>query len=301
LNKKIGIVLSFALVLILLGCVEDGLEPQPCKGEGGAIPVIADPPECCAGLTLIPPKEAGIVGISGYCTAKCGNGTCDAIESEYNCPTDCRAEVTPPPATGTFVLLISDTEANIEDFESVNVTFSSARIFKTGYEDTNETGDANETGDTNDSGPGDNNSGVQHLAEEENGSSGFETVDLNGVTVDLTTVVGEKAVPIVELELEAGKYTKIELSVESVEATLLDGNAAVVKVPSNKLKIIKTFTVEVNSETKFVFDIQVVKKGQSDEYNLLPVVGKSGVIGQDFEEGEILEVEPEENGTGEEE
>ena len=61
-----------------------------CKAEGETIPVIADPPSCCEGLTLIPPKEADIVGISGICTALCGNGTCNSdTESNYNCSEDC--------------------------------------------------------------------------------------------------------------------------------------------------------------------------------------------------------------------
>jgi len=63
---------------------------QPCVGEGGTIPVIPNPPECCEGLTLIPPKQPDIVGIAGICTAKCGNGVCDVdTESDYNCPSDC--------------------------------------------------------------------------------------------------------------------------------------------------------------------------------------------------------------------
>lgn len=165
----------------------------------------------------------------------------------------CEAET---PATGNFVLLISDAEADINDFESVHVTFSSARIFET---DTNE---------------------------------GFEeVVDLNGATVDLTEIVGEKAIPVVEIELKAGTYTKIELEVESIDAVLKDGNSATVDVPSNKLKIVKPFTVDANAETKFVFDIQIVKKGQKNEYNLLPVIGKSGVIGKDINESEVQETE----------
>ncbi len=68
-------------------CPEDC---PPCVGEGGTIPVIPNPPECCEGLDLIPPKEPGIVGIMGICTAKCGNGICDReTESNYNCPSDC--------------------------------------------------------------------------------------------------------------------------------------------------------------------------------------------------------------------
>jgi hypothetical protein len=71
-------------------CPTDCLE---CVGEGETIPVVAELPECCPGLELIPPKEENWLGISGYCTALCGNGACDeATESSYNCPEDCAAE-----------------------------------------------------------------------------------------------------------------------------------------------------------------------------------------------------------------
>jgi len=61
-----------------------------CKKEGESIPVIANPPECCEGLTLIPPPYPNLVGSMGICTAKCGNGVCDSkTETRYNCPEDC--------------------------------------------------------------------------------------------------------------------------------------------------------------------------------------------------------------------
>ena len=90
--KQIATIFLLSLALMaLLGCVE---EPGPggteCVGEGQTVPVIASPPECCPGLTLIPPKESQIVGIMGYCTANCGNGSCDSIESSLNCPQDCK-------------------------------------------------------------------------------------------------------------------------------------------------------------------------------------------------------------------
>jgi eight-cysteine-cluster-containing protein len=72
-----------------LNCEFDPCPAVECKGEGETIPVIAEPPECCEGLELIPPKEEMVVGISGYCTALCGDGTCDEIETSYNCPVDC--------------------------------------------------------------------------------------------------------------------------------------------------------------------------------------------------------------------
>jgi len=91
--KKIGIILIALLAsIVLLGCVQQP-EPLPatleCANEGESISVIAEPLECCSGLELIPPMETNIVGILGYCTANCGNGLCDSIESETNCPVDC--------------------------------------------------------------------------------------------------------------------------------------------------------------------------------------------------------------------
>lgn len=68
--------------------------PQDCAaciGEGGTILGIPDPPPCCEGLELIPPRSPAWSGLQGYCTARCGDGACDpGIESAYNCPQDCR-------------------------------------------------------------------------------------------------------------------------------------------------------------------------------------------------------------------
>ncbi|MBD3208515.1 MAG: hypothetical protein GF370_03610, partial [Candidatus Nealsonbacteria bacterium] len=72
-------------------------EELPCVEQGGSIPVIQYPPECCEGLELIPPRSANIVGSYGICTALCGNGVCNVVtESAYNCPEDCEV-VSPPP------------------------------------------------------------------------------------------------------------------------------------------------------------------------------------------------------------
>lgn len=64
--------------------------PKVCYGEGESIPVIPNAPGCCEGLTLIKPKDPQLIGTSGICTAKCGNGVCDSeTETNYNCPQDC--------------------------------------------------------------------------------------------------------------------------------------------------------------------------------------------------------------------
>ncbi len=74
------------------GCSDGACKNQTaCVAEGGTIPVIQNPPPCCSGLSLIKPKE-NVLGISGICTAKCGNGACDSVtESNQNCPADCPA------------------------------------------------------------------------------------------------------------------------------------------------------------------------------------------------------------------
>lgn len=68
-------------------------ESEPCVScviEGRSMSVISNPPECCQGLRLIPPKEPDILGIKGICTAECGNGICNSeTESDHNCPEDC--------------------------------------------------------------------------------------------------------------------------------------------------------------------------------------------------------------------
>jgi len=92
--------------------------PMECKGEGESVPLIPDPPECCDGLSLILPKSADTVGITGICTAKCGNAICDSeTETSYNCAVDCEEEVTatptpdktPPSVSGVSVSDITET------------------------------------------------------------------------------------------------------------------------------------------------------------------------------------------------
>ena len=148
------------------------------------------------------------------------------------------------PLTGNLALLVSDDEADIADFDSLIVSFSHARIF------------VNENG------------------------TGFEEFDLNGTSVDLTQVIGEQAISILNVELPQGRYTKVELHVASVNG-IVDGNGVMVQIPSNKLQIVRPFTITAGETTTFVFDIHVVKQGSRDQYNLLPVIGKSGVVGDD--------------------
>ncbi|WP_435070199.1 DUF4382 domain-containing protein [Haloplanus sp. C73] len=183
-------------------------------------------------------------------------------------------------ALGTFQLLISDQPAAIGDFDSLDVTLSSARVFRADEDE--EVTSAAVTG--TESTPDDDESG------------GFVEFDLDDVTVDLTQVVGDRAVSVLESELEAGRYSGIELRVASAEG-VVDGEDVDVMVPSNRLRIVRPFEVAPDAELDFVFDINVVKKGQSGEYNLLPVIGKSGVAGEDVDVEEVEEDDSDDSDT----
>jgi len=199
---------------------------------------------------------------------------------------------------GAFRLLISDQPAAISDFDSLDVSFSRARIFHAGEgEDTEseveatpeatETAEATETEteEMDDEDEAEDDEEADTEKENDEGDGGFVLRELDGATVDLTEVVGEKAISVLDGELEAGRYSKIELYAESVDG-VVDGESVDVKIPSGKLQIVKPFEVVAGESVEFVFDINVVKKGNGG-YNLLPVISESGVTGKDVEVEEV--------------
>ena len=218
-------------------------------------------------------------------------------------------------STGAFRLLISDQPAAIDDFDSLDVTFDSARVFRATADEDDEEAEASsddtdgetetstpstetdtetetetETTETDESETATEDEDGDVAAESDDGEdddseAGFQTFDLDSPTVDLTEVVGDKAIGVLDGELETGRYVKIELSVSDVEG-IVDDEAVPVKVPSNKLQITKSFEVTAEGAVEFVFDINVVKRG-SNGYNLLPVISESGVAGRDVEVDEV--------------
>lgn len=164
---------------------------------------------------------------------------------------------TPTSSQGEFELLVSDRPAAIDDFDSLDVTFTKARVFR-------------ESGD--------------------NSSDNFTEISIDGRTVDLTTVKGAKAQSLVNTSIETGNYSKIELHTSNVEG-VVNGSNVEVKLPSEKLQITKNFQISPNSTTRFVFDIHVVLRGSEQNnqgYILRPVISESGVVGEEVEveEGE---------------
>lgn len=198
-------------------------------------------------------------------------------------------------ADGTFRLLISDRPASIDDFDELNVSFDRSRIFAEDAEETGETTDGTETElETEDDEPedGENNTEDETEAETEDSGAddgdqrGFHIIDLDEETVDLTQVVGDKAIDVFEGNFEEGRYTKVELYAADVEG-IVEGESADVQIPSGKLQIVKPFEIVAGETLSFVFDINVVKKGQRQEYNLLPVISESGVAGEDVDVEEV--------------
>ena len=251
------------------------------------------------------------------------SGTSDDADETDDSETSDDADETGESAhTGNFRLLVTDLPADIGDFERLDVSFDSARVFD-GEEDSSddspddapddnpddvpddESDDApddnpddtpddnpddapDDDGDSDDSGgadDGDSDAGADGPAQRERG---FYILDLDGATVDLTQVVGDRAMPVFDGELSPGTYNKIELHVSDVEG-IVDGEQAEVKVPSEKLQITKPFEVRSGGTVEFVFDINVVRRGQQLRYNLTPVISGSGVNGEDVDVEDVSE------------
>jgi hypothetical protein len=156
-----------------------------------------------------------------------------------------------PAERGTVEILVSDQPSTIDDFTYLNVKLSEIRVFKAG--------------------------------------SDFETYSPTVDSFDLTKLKGDDALGLINVTLDEGKYTKIEFHVESIEGETTSGTVDV-QVPSNKLMITKNFDVEANKTVTFVFDINVVNTGQTDRYNLLPVISESGIVGKDIPASQVRRV-----------
>ncbi len=162
----------------------------------------------------------------------------------------------------------------------------------------------------------------EETEDEEDEEGGFVEIDLDGERADLTELVGDRATQIAELPLESGRYSSIHLYVDDVDGVASDqydpdphpgrGNGGNrqddggppresddqddlaedddaeepveldVKIPSEKLKIVRPFEIAPEQDVGFVFDINVIRRGHAG-YLLKPVIGESGIVGEDIE------------------
>ena len=96
---------------------------------------------------------------------------------------------------------------------------------------------------------------------------------LDDTPVNLSDLEGSGSSTIANLTLEEGKYAKLELYVDQIEAKV-DGQPVDIFVPSGVLKVVGGFSVGSDATATFEFDIRLVKRGNQDVYNLVPVIGK---------------------------
>jgi hypothetical protein len=146
---------------------------------------------------------------------------------------------TPVEGESNFKLLISDEANDIWDFSSLNIT-----ITKIGLNTGN--------------------------------SENWTYPEMDPITVDLRQLIGDNATAVFNGYVPSDNYTKVMIYTENITGTLLDGETITVKLPSGKLHISKPFTLSEESVVDFVFDITVVKAGNSGKYILKPQIAESG-------------------------
>jgi hypothetical protein len=159
--------------------------------------------------------------------------------------------VAQPNPEGNFAFLISDEVNDIGDFEELNISISRVGMHLTGEN--------------------------EKIIEFEPGTQ----------AVDLTELQGNRAQEIWRGDIPEGEYGKVFLEVSEVSGILVEsGKEIEIKLPSGKLQISKPFKVESDKLTNFVYDLTVVKAGNSGQYILKPQVGQSG------SDQEFFKVEP---------
>jgi len=103
-----------------------------------------------------------------------------------------------------------------------------------------------------------------------------EDPDGDGITgLDLTQLQGANAIEIWSGNITPGTYSKLFINVGNVTGYLVGNETMLVKLPSGKLQISKSFTVS-DSLINFVFDITVHEAGKSGKYILNPQLAESG-------------------------
>jgi len=217
--------------------------------------------------------------------------------------------------TGTVEFYVSDQPTAIGEFQHLNVTITKigfARADADRGEDTDDqssndttatpataTPTPTPTGNDTDAGA-DGDDADADEDDESDERAGWVTRDVDSRTVDLTRLQGDNATLVGTPEIPAGEYATVFVHVESVDATLQDGTAANVKLPSGRLKLTRGFTLEPNGTVAFVYDISVVKAGNSGKYILKPVISQSGP-GQPIEDVDDRDDQSEEDDENEDE
>lgn len=143
--------------------------------------------------------------------------------------------------TGTLKMQITD--APIQGLEKAQVTISQIQVHMAGVDENVET------------------------------ESGWVTIVEGPKTYDLLKLKGVKEI-LGEKDLEPGKYTQIRLVVESAKITI-SGTEYELDVPSDKIKLIKPFNIEVSKTTTLTLDFvadESIKESGRGEYKMQPTI-----------------------------
>ena len=182
--------------------------------------------------------------ITGLAVASLLFSGCDQISSSVDVDTE---DAVSAGSAANFRFLISDEKNDIGDFEHLYIVISSIGL--------KSADNSSEwiTLDPEDDPDGDNITGI-----------------------DLRPLEGENALVLWSGNVTAGDYDKVFIHVDNVTGILADGGGmAEVKLPSGRLQISKPFTVGDNT-SNFVYDITVIKAGNSGQYILKPQIAESG-------------------------
>jgi len=244
-------------------------------------------------LVVLAAAMLALAGCGGALTDNGADSESDATDgADDGAVTDADGEQTGD-TTGTVRFYISDQPTAIDEFRHLNVTITQIgfeRADANGEEDKADDESATETPNAtatpvNESADTDTDDGtpVEERDDEErddgNGDeehTGWVTRDVDSRTVDLTRLQGDNATLVGTPELPAGEYTKVFVEVERVDATLQNGESANVKLPSGRLQLTTGFVLKPNGTVEFVYDISVVRAGDSGKYILKPVISDSG-------------------------
>ena len=126
-----------------------------------------------------------------------------------------------PPTKGTLIIKVCDKPVNLTQ---LNLTIDSISAHRKGY--------GNETWV--------NLAFVNNVSEVT-----FNLLLLQNITMDLSIT-----------EIQPGNYTQIRMHIKSANATYADGSIHDLKVPSEHLKIIIQFTIEIGQTTTLLIDIE---------------------------------------------
>ncbi len=113
--------------------------------------------------------------------------------------------------------------------------------------------------------------------DDDNSTAGWYTIVNESQTFDLIALQDVKEL-LGQKNLSAGKYTQIRLTVEKAEITINNSGEIEVhdlKIPSNKVKLIKSFWIYEDEATVLTLDFDVyesVHKAGKDKYIMRPTI-----------------------------